>query len=277
MELVAQGVANIASPLFGGIPATGAIARTATNVKNGGRTPVAGMTHAATLLLITVCFGRFAGLIPMAALAAILAIVAYHMSEWRTFMAELRAPKSDVAVLLTTFGLTVLVDLTVAIAVGMILAAFLFIRRMATVTSVNLFVGGVDTDDDLAIDPAEPWRLHVPRGTSVFEIKGPLFFGAVETFRETLDHLNEHPRLLIIRMRDVHAVDATGIHALRDVIRRSTRSGSGVLLSEVQPQPRAALADAGVLALVGDDNVLPEIDDALARAYELLLPPSKAG
>jgi len=277
MELVAQGVANIASPLFGGIPATGAIARTATNVKNGGRTPVAGITHAATLLLITVCFGRFAGLIPMAALAAILAIVAYHMSEWRTFMAELRAPKSDVAVLLTTFGLTVLVDLTVAIAVGMILAAFLFIRRMATVTSVNLFVGGVDTDDDLAIDPAEPWRLHVPRGTSVFEIKGPLFFGAVETFRETLDHLNEHPRLLIIRMRDVHAVDATGIHALRDVIRRSTRSGSGVLLSEVQPQPRAALADAGVLALVGDDNVLPEIDDALARAYELLLPPSKAG
>jgi SulP family sulfate permease len=276
MELVAQGVANIASPLFGGIPATGAIARTATNVKNGGRTPVAGMTHAATLLLITVCFGRFAGLIPMAALAAILAIVAYHMSEWRTFVAELRAPKSDVAVLLTTFGLTVLVDLTVAIAVGMILAAFLFIRRMATVTSVNLFVGGVDTDDDLAIDPAEPWRLHVPRGTSVFEIKGPLFFGAVETFRETLDHLNEHPRLLIIRMRDVHAVDATGIHALRDVIRRSTRSGSRVLLSEVQPQPRAALADAGVLALVGDDNVLPEIDDALARAYELLLPASKA-
>jgi len=276
MELVAQGIANIASPLFGGIPATGAIARTATNVKNGGRTPVAGITHAATLLLITVCFGRFAGLIPMAALAAILAIVAYHMSEWRTFMAELRAPKSDVAVLLTTFGLTVLVDLTVAIAVGMILAAFLFIRRMATVTSVNLFVGGVDTDDDLAIDPAEPWRLHVPRGTSVFEIKGPLFFGAVETFRETLDHLNEHPRLLIIRMRDVHAVDATGIHALRDVIRRSTRSGSRVLLSEVQPQPRAALADAGVLALVGDDNVLPEIDDALARAYELLLPASKA-
>src|SRR6185312_10333999 len=133
MELVAQGVANIASPLFGGIPATGAIARTATNVKNGGRTPVAGMTHAATLLLITVCFGRFAGLIPMAALAAILAIVAYHMSEWRTFVGDLRAPKSDVAVLLTTFGLTVLVDLTVAIAVGMILAAFLFIRRMATV------------------------------------------------------------------------------------------------------------------------------------------------
>ncbi|HEX4683078.1 MAG TPA: SulP family inorganic anion transporter [Gemmatimonadaceae bacterium] len=276
MELVAQGVANIVSPLFGGIPATGAIARTATNVKNGGRTPVAGMTHAVTLLLITLFFGRYAGLIPLAALAAILVIVAYHMSEWRTFTAELRAPKSDIAALLTTFGLTVLVDLTVGIAVGMILTAFLFIRRMATVTSVNLFIGGVeaDGDDDLAIDPAEPWRLHVPRGATVFEIKGPLFFGAVETFRDTLDHLDEHPRLLIIRMRDVHAVDATGIRTLKDVIRRSARDGSTVLLADVQAQPRAALLDAGVFGLIGDRNVVPDIDDALARAYELLAPTS---
>jgi SulP family sulfate permease len=274
MELVAQGVANIVSPLFGGIPATGAIARTATNVKNGGRTPVAGMTHALTLLLITLFFGRYAGLIPLAALAAILVIVAYHMSEWRTFIAELRAPKSDIAVLLTTFGLTVLVDLTVGIAVGMILTAFLFIRRMATVTSVNLFIGGADADDDLAIDPTEPWRLNVPRGATVFEIKGPLFFGAVETFRETLDHLDEHPRLLIIRMRDVHAVDATGIRTLKDVIRRSARDGSTVLLADVQPQPRAALLDAGVFGLIGAGNVVPDIDDALARAYELLTPTS---
>jgi SulP family sulfate permease len=270
MELVAQGVANIASPLFGGIPATGAIARTATNVKNGGRTPIAGMTHAVTLLLITVFFGRYAGFIPLAALAAILVIVAYHMSEWRTFVAELRAPKSDVAVLLTTFGLTVLIDLTVAIAVGMVLAAFLFIRRMATVTSVNLFIGGAEADDDLAADPAEPWRMNVPRGTSVFEIKGPLFFGAVETFRETLDHLDEHPRVLIIRMKDVHAVDATGIHALRDVVRRTSRSGSQVLLADIQVQPRAALAEAGVLQMIGDANTMTDIDDALARAYELL-------
>jgi SulP family sulfate permease len=270
MELVAQGVANIASPLFGGIPATGAIARTATNVKNGGRTPVAGMTHAVTLLLITVFFGRYAGFIPLAALAAILVIVAYHMSEWRTFMAELRAPRSDVAVLLITFGLTVLVDLTVAIAVGMVLAAFLFIRRMATVTSVNLFIGGTDGDDDLAADPAEPWRLNVPRGASVFEIKGPLFFGAVETFRETLDHLDEHPRVLIIRMKDVHAVDATGIHALRDVIRRSTRDGTQVLLADIQEQPLAALADSGILDMVGQAGVLHDIDDALGCAYEML-------
>jgi SulP family sulfate permease len=272
VELVAQGVANIASPLFGGIPATGAIARTATNVKNGGRTPIAGMTHAATLLLITLFFGRYAGLIPLATLAAILVIVAYHMSEWRTFRAELHAPKSDVAVLLTTFGLTVLVDLTVGIAVGLILAAFLFIRRMATVTTVNLFAGGAEADDELSVDPAEPWRLNVPRGASVFEIKGPLFFGAVETFRETLDHLDEHPRVLIVRMRDVHAVDATGIHALKDVIRRSARDGSRVLLTDVQPQPRAALSDAGVFALIGESSVVPEIDDALAIAYEMLFP-----
>jgi SulP family sulfate permease len=269
MELVAQGVANIASPLFGGIPATGAIARTATNVKNGARTPVAGMTHALTLLLITLFFGRYAGLIPLASLAAILVIVAYHMSEWRTFLAELRAPKSDVAVLLTTFGLTVLVDLTVAIAVGMILTSFLFIRRMAAVTSVNLFSGAAEVDDDLANDPAEPWRAHIPRGTSVFEIKGPLFFGAVETFRATLDHLHENPRVLIICMRDVHAVDATGIHALKDVIRRTTRGRSQVLLADVQAQPGAALSDAGVLDLIGEANVFPDIDDALARAYEL--------
>jgi SulP family sulfate permease len=272
MELVAQGVANIASPLFGGIPATGAIARTATNVKNGGRTPIAGMTHAATLLLITLFFGRYAGLIPLATLAGILVIVAYHMSEWRTFRAELRAPKSDVAVLLTTFGLTVLVDLTVGIAVGMILAAFLFIRRMATVTTVDLFTGGAEADDDLSIDPAEPWRLQVPRGASVFDVKGPLFFGAVETFRETLDQLHEHPRVLIIRMRDVHAVDATGIRALKDVIQRSARDGTRVLLADVQPQPRAALADAGVFELIGEASVVPDVDDALAVAYELLTP-----
>jgi SulP family sulfate permease len=271
MELVAQGVANIASPLFGGIPATGAIARTATNVKNGARTPVAGMTHAVTLLLITLFFGRYAALIPLATLAAILVVVAYHMSEWRTFRGELRAPKSDVAVLLTTFGLTVLVDLTVAISVGMVLAAFLFIRRMATVTNVSIFAGGME--DDLSLDPSEPWRAALPPGVVVFEIDGPFFFGAVETFRETLDHLAEHPKILIIRMRDVLALDSTGIHALRDVTRRSRRHGTEVLLADVQPQPLAALTNSRVLDEFGSANVFPEIDDALARAHELLAPP----
>lgn len=268
MELVAQGVANIASSLFGGIPATGAIARTATNVKNGGRTPIAGITHAVTLLLITVFFGRYAALVPLATLAAILVVVSYHMSEWRTFRSELRAPKSDVAVLLTTFGLTVLVDLTVAISVGMALAAFLFIRRMATVTNINIFSGGLD--DDLSLDPAEPWRRSIPPGVSVFEINGPFFFGAVETFRETLDHLAEHPRVLIIRMRDVHALDSTGMHALRDVVRRSHRAGSHVLLADVQAQPLAALTASKAFDEIGLANVFPDIDDALSRAYELV-------
>ena len=267
MELVAQGVANIASPLFGGIPATGAIARTATNVKNGGRTPVAGITHSVTLLLITLFFGRYAALIPLATLAAILVVVAYHMSEWRTFRTELRAPGSDVAVLLTTFGLTVLVDLTVAIAVGMVLAAFLFIRRMATVTSVNMYSG--DADDDLSLDPAEPWRLAIPPGVSVFEINGPFFFGAVETFRDTLDTLAQHPRVLIVRMRDVHALDSSGMRALRDVVQRSRRGGTEVILSDVRPQPLAALEASGALAEIGAMYVVPEIDDALARAYEI--------
>ena len=267
MELVAQGVANIASPLFGGIPATGAIARTATNINNGGRTPIAGMTHALTLLLITLFFGRYAALIPLSTLAAILVVVAYHMSEWRTFRGALHAPRSDVAVLLTTFSLTVLVDLTVAISVGMVLAAFLFIRRMATLTNVSILTGGVD--DDLSFDPAEPWRRDIPRGVSVFEINGPLFFGAVETFRETLDHLAVHPRVLIIRMRDVHALDSTGIHALRDVVRRSRRAGSEVLFTEVQAQPLAALTASGMLDDIGTGNVFAEIDDALARTYEM--------
>ncbi len=269
MELVAQGVANIASPLFGGIPATGAIARTATNVKNGGRTPIAGMMHAVTLLLITLFFGRYAGLIPLATLAGILVVVAYHMSEWRTFRAELRSPKSDVAVLLTTFGLTVLVDLTVAISVGMVLAAFLFIRRMASVTDVQVIAGG--DDDDLALDPAEPWRLAVPRGVTVFEIKGPLVFGAVEAFRETLDALADHPRVLIIRMRDVRALDSTGMRALHDVVRRSRRAGATVLLSDVQPQPSNALATAGILDDIGRDCVFPDIDDALAHAHTIVV------
>ncbi|MDR1988944.1 MAG: STAS domain-containing protein [Acidobacteriaceae bacterium] len=269
MELVAQGIANIASPLFGGIPATGAIARTATNVKNGGRTPIAGMTHAVVLLLITLFFGQYAALIPLATLAAILVVVAYHMSEWRTFRAELHAPKSDVAVLLTTFGLTVLVDLTVAISVGMVLAAFLFIRRMASVTEVNIISG--DTDDDTThADEMEPWRHAIPPGVSIFEINGPFFFGAVEAFRETLDGISERPRVLIIRMRAVPALDSTGLHALSDVIRRSRRAGSEVLVTEVQAQPLGALTASPLLSELGAKNIFDSVEDALARAHQSL-------
>jgi SulP family sulfate permease len=269
MELVAQGMANIASPLFGGIPATGAIARTATNVKNGGRTPIAGMTHAATLLLITLFFGRYAGAIPLAALAAILVIVAYHMSEWRTFVGELRSPKSDVAVLITTFSLTVLVDLTVAISVGMVLAAFLFIRRMSTVTNVGTLVGGIQDEAEDANDGAEPWRREVPKRTIVFEMNGPFFFGAVETFRDTLDSLAERPKVIILRMLGVPALDSTGLHAIRDVVRRSRRDGTVVLLAEVQPQPLAALAASPAMTEIGVENIVPSMELALGIAHDI--------
>jgi SulP family sulfate permease len=278
MELVAQGIANIASPLFGGIPATGAIARTATNVKNGGRTPIAGMTHAITLLLITLFFGRWAGLIPMATLAGILVVVAYGMSEWRTFVAEFRAPKSDVAVLLTTFLLTVLWDLTVAIEVGMVLAAFLFMRRMAEVTNISVLTHELqDPRDDFENDPNAVRRRVVPAGVEVYEITGPFFFGAAETFRDRLAGIAVPPKVLILRMRHVPAIDSTGLHALRDLARRSRRDGTLVLLSDVHAQPVVALERSGLYDELGEENVHGNLDDALNRARAHLgLPPLPA-
>ena len=278
MELVAQGVANIASPLFGGIPATGAIARTATNVKNGGRTPVAGMVHALTLLVITLFFGRWAALIPMATLAAILVIVAYHMSEWRTFRTELRSPKSDVAVLLTTFFLTVLVDLTVAIEVGIVLAALLFMRRMAEVTNVSVITRELDDEGDLyATDTNAVRRRAIPKGVEVYEINGPFFFGAAEQFKDTLGRVARKPKVLIIRMRNVPAIDSTGIRALSDVTRRTRKEGTLVLLSDVHAQPLVALGRSDLLDEIGDDNIFGNLDDALNRARaevgEAPLPP----
>ncbi|MEO7456924.1 MAG: sulfate permease [Gemmatimonadaceae bacterium] len=261
VELVAQGVANIVSPLFGGIPATGAIARTATNVKSGGRTPVAGIVHALTLLLITLFAGRLAAYIPMATLAAILVVVAYHMSDWRGFRAELRSPKSDVAVLLTTFALTVLVDLTVAIAVGMVLAAFLFIRRMASVTSV------LEVTDDL--DEGETLDVRrVPKGVEVFEISGPLFFGAAAAFRDALGNVAEKPRVLIVRMRHVSAVDSTGLRALAELVHRSRGQGTYVYLTEVQMQPLVALTGSAALEEIGRESVFETLDGALDAARE---------
>ena len=271
MELVAQGIANIVAPIFGGIPATGAIARTATNVKNGGRTPVAGMVHALTLLIVTLAAGRWATLIPMPTLAAILVVVAYHMSGWRGFAAELRSPKSDVAVLLATFLLTVFVDLTLAIEVGMVLAAFLFIRRMASVTNISAVtdeledeVNGEDTDDNAVS------RRRVPNGVEVYEINGPFFFGAAELFKDTLASVARKPKVLIIRMRHVLALDSTGMHALKDVVHRSRTDGTIVLLSDVHMQPLVALTGSPTLAEIGQDNLFSNLDDALARARQLL-------
>jgi SulP family sulfate permease len=271
MELVAQGIANIASPLFGGIPATGAIARTATNVKNGGRTPVAGMIHALTLLIITVAAGRWAAYIPMATLAAILVVVAYHMSEWRTFLTELRSPKSDVAVLLTTFLLTVLVDLTVAIEVGMILAAFLFIRRMASVTNVSVITREIR--EGLAGDDAMEElmdRRTVPAGVEVYEINGPFFFGAAQSFKDAVSQVAGDPKVLILRMRHVPAMDSSGVHALLDVIRRARKKGTAVVLAGVHMQPLVALTDSDAVVEIGSENLAGNLDLALARAREII-------
>jgi len=281
MELVAQGVANIASALFGGIPATGAIARTATNVKNGARTPVAGIIHSLTLLVITLFFGRWAALIPMATLAAILVVVSYHMSEWRTFRAELHSPKSDVIVLLATFGLTVFVDLTVAISVGMVLSAFLFMHRMAGVTEVSVLDREIDEDDIVdggdiyARDPNGLRRWDIPPGVEVYEINGPFFFGAAETFKDTIARVAGKPKVLIIRMRDVLTLDSTGMYALKDVVHRSRKDGTTVLLSDVHMQPLVALTGSPILDEIGKENLYGNLGDALNRARALLgLPPA---
>ena len=270
MELVAQGVANIITPLFGGIPATGAIARTATNIKNGGRTPVAGIVHALVLLLITLFFGQYAKLIPMATLAAVLIIVAYNMSEWRSFIEIFKSPKSDIIVLLTTFGLTVVFDLTIAIQVGMVLAVFLFMRSMAMVTNVGIITRELKDDDEEAVDSNAITNKKVPDEVEVFEINGPFFFGAVSKFRDAMRFIESPPKVLIIRMRNVPAIDGTGIHALEEVYHESIKKGTQLVLSGVHTQPLIALDQSGFLKVIGEQNVLGNIDDSLDRAREIL-------
>lgn len=264
MELVGQGVANIVTPLFGGIPATGAIARTATNVKNGGRTPVAGIIHALTLLLIMLFFGRWAALIPMAVLAAILVVVSYHMSEWRRFKAELRAPRSDVAVLLVTFSLTVLVDLTVAVEVGMVLAAFLFMKRMSEVTNVSVLSREFEDQADREMTLDRRTGPMIPAGVDVYEIDGPFFFGAAESFKNAVSSVARKPKALVIRLRRVPVIDSTGLATLRDLISRSRQEGTRVILTEVHSQPVVALTNAGLLDELGEENVAGTLEEALA-------------
>jgi SulP family sulfate permease len=266
MELVAQGVANVVAPLFGGIPATGAIARTATNVKSGGRTPVAGIAHALTLLIITLFFGRLAAVIPLATLAAIVLWVAYRMAEWRVFKSELSAPKSDAIVMVSTFLLTVLVDLTTGIAVGMVLAAFLFMKRMAEVTNVTVLSRDFQDAQPSGDVSGAIFRRRVPPGVEVYEINGPFFFGAAEKFKDTLAEVSKKPQVLIIRMRNVPAIDSTAIHALRDLIRRTRKDRTVVLLSDVHAQPLIALGRSGLLDEIGDDCMMGNIDEALEAA-----------
>jgi SulP family sulfate permease len=281
MELVAQGVANIASPLFGGIPATGALARTATNVRNGGRTPVAGMIHALCVLLVMLFFGKWAALIPMATLAGILVVVAYHMSEWRTFRAELRSPRSDVLVLLTTFLLTILVDLTVAVEVGIVLAAFLFMKRMSEVSNVRVFGDELSDDEDPDAETARARgrALKVPPRVQVYDVNGPFFFGAAESFKEAMlaGGGGRAPLVLILRMRQVPTIDATGISALRDVIRRSRKEGTAVILCGVDAEPRRIMENAGLVEELGAGQFVPTYRAALELAERLVAEKAHAG
>jgi len=269
MELVAQGVANLASPLFGGIPATGAIARTATNVRSGGRTPVAGIVHALVLLLIVLFFADWAAWIPIPALAGILLVVAWNMSEWRHFVGLFRMPRSDVLVLLTTFLLTVLVDLTVALQAGIVLAALLFMRRMAGLAQAS-YVTQMLSEDENRDDPLSIARRRVPAGVEVFEVQGALFFGAATKFRESIQQVETPPRVLVVRLRHVIAIDASGLHELELLVAESKRRGTAVVLSGVHAQPLIALERSGLLERVGEENVLPDIDAALARAGEIV-------
>jgi SulP family sulfate permease len=278
-ELFAQGVANVVSPLFGGIPATGAIARTATNVKSGGRTPVAGMVHALTLLAVILLFGRFARMIPMASLAAVLMVVAWNMSERHAFRSLLRAPRSDIIVLLTTFLLTVVIDLVVAVEVGMVAAAILFIKRMADVTNVEAITGsGHDLDKKIPdrIDVKDVLSRKIPKGVEVYEIYGPFFFAAADKLRSALDSIAERPKVFILRMSHVLAIDATGMHALEQFVHESNKNGTRVILSAIHSQPLFALAQAGKLDALGEDNLAGDIDDALAKARRHLGLPEEA-
>ena len=274
MELVAQGVANIVSPAFGGIPATGAIARPATNVKNGGRTPVAGITHAVVLLLIILFFGRWAGLIPLATLAAIVIVAAYHLSDWRVFVSELRAPKSDMLVMVTTGVLTLLADLPTAVGVGIVLASFLFMNRMAEVTNITMVSREFqDNPQETNDDSGAIYRRRIPKGVEVYEINGPFFFGAAEKFKDTLLEVSRKPKVLIIRMRNVPAIDSTGMHALKDLVRSTKRDGTAIFLSDVHSQPLIALGRSELLDEIGEERMFGSIDEALTAAAALTAPP----
>ncbi|MEZ4746347.1 MAG: sulfate permease [Calditrichia bacterium] len=268
MELIAQGVANIFSPIFGGIPATGAIARTATNIKNGGITPISGIIHAITLLLIMLFFGKWAALIPMPTLAGILIVVSYNMSEWHLFVKLFRSPRSDVLVLLATFLLTVLLDLTVAIQVGVVLAALLFMRRMSEVTKVG-YVTRQMNDEDAAEEPIED-QAGIPDGVEIFEVNGPFFFGAAERFKSALGVVHQKPQVLILRMRHVLSIDATGIKALDEVIAKTQREGTHLILSGVHTQPLFALEKIGLVDQIGRENLCENLDSSIKRAKKII-------
>lgn len=265
MELVAQGIGNIGSALFGGIPATGAIARTAANIKNGGRTPVAGMVHAIVLVLVLVVLMPYAALIPMPAIAAILFMVVYNMCGWRTFAHVIKtSPKSDIAVMVVTFFLTVIFDLVVAIEFGMLLACILFMKRMSDVTNVEgwKYIGEDAEDDADAID-----LKVVPDKTLVYEISGPLFFGAADKLLSIT--VDKSYNCLVLRMRSVNAIDGTAVHSIEQLFEKCQKKGITLVLSHVNEQPESVLRKSGLYENIGEENICVHIDDALRRAGEL--------
>lgn len=270
-ELIAQGVANLASPIFGGIPATGAIARTMTNINNGGRTPIAGIVHAVILLLIFLFLMPLAKYIPMACLAGVLVVVSYGMSGWRSFFALMKNPKSDVTVLLITFFLTIIFDLTIAIEVGLIIACLLFMRRMSETTDVRVISDEINPDEeysDMKLGNLE--HLTIPEGVEVYEINGPYFFGVGNRFEEIMATMGDRPAVRIIRMRKVPFVDSTGIHNLTNLCLMSQKEGIQIILSGVTEKVNSQLTKAGFCELVGNENICSHIDLALKRANEIV-------
>ena len=268
-ELIGQGIANVFSPIFGGIPATGAIARTMTNINNGGRTPVAGIVHAVVLLLIFLFIMPLAQYIPMACLAGVLVVVSYNMSGWRTFKELLRNPKSDVGVLLVTFFLTVIFDLTIAIEVGLLLACLMFMKRMAESTQISVITDDLDPNKESDIELHEE-HLTIPDRVEVYEINGPYFFGIANKFEEEMIRIGDRPKVRIIRMRKVPFVDSTGIHNLTNLCRMSQREGIIIVLSGVNPRVHETLEKAGFYELLGKDNICSNINEALAKAREIV-------
>ena len=268
MELIAQGAGNIASVVFGGLPATGAIARTATNIKNGGRTPIAAIIHCLVLLLILLFVGQWASLIPLATLAAVLIVVAYNMSEWREFVYLLKSPRSDVAVLITTFLLTVFVELTTAIQVGVLLAAFMFLQKMSTNTQLKDISEDLrDREDGEARDMS---KISLPPGVEAFELYGSLFFGAVEHFKDALRRVSGNPKVLILRMRDVLSLDASGLHSLSDLHKDLDKQGTTLIFSAVSPPVFQLMKKSGFVDSVGKDKFGKDIYQALEIARRLL-------
>lgn len=264
-ELIGQGIANVVVPFFGGIPATGAIARTMTNINNGGRTPIAGLIHAVVLLLVLLFLGKFVGYIPMPCLAGVLIVVSYNMSGWRTFVSLAKNPKSDFAVLLVTFFLTVIFDLTIAIEIGLLLAIVLFLKRTNEATSIKVFKDEIDPNDGTDVQMHEE-KLIIPQGVDVYEIDGPYFFGIANKFDEIMSTVGEKPKVRIIRMRKVPFVDSTGMHNLETLCMQSTKDGIQIVLSGVNDHVRATLHKAGVDSIIGAENICSNINEALAKA-----------